>query len=551
VARALLRAASTIASTPVPEQNDNAATPHWPVVVVGAGPTGLAVASLLVRYGVRVLLIERNPSTVQEPRAVSIDDETLRTMQSIGIVDRVLSQVVEGYGSDYYSPSGTCFLRVHPTTRENGYAKRNAFRQPVFEGQLRDHLLSRENAEVWFQAELTGVVQNADCVTLRVRRADGSETGVTCDYLAACDGGRSFVRETLGIAMAGSTFRERWLIIDLEDTKFAGRDTMVFCDPRRPAIALPGPNRTRRFEFMLFDGETDEHVTSPAFVRRLVEQYSDDADCPIRRTVAYTFHARIADRWREGRIFLAGDAAHLTPPFAGQGMNSGVRDAHNLAWKLAAVVRGRLGPKLLDTYESERREHAWDLILLAMRMGRVMMPHGRFRAFATQTAFRMLKLVPAVRDYFAQMKYRPKARFKSGFLDRTANDPADRFIGRLFPQPVVELDGKRVLLDEVFGDGFAFLATPGTPRSLLAAIPSKILECLNARRIAIGIVDGSIGDGAVVEDPSGELARILAGLPQGLLVVRPDRYVAVFLPAAQVHESVRRLERLIAGTWLR
>ena len=205
----------------------------------------------------------------------------------------------------------------------------------------------------WFQTEVIAVEQNADHVSLRLRRVDGSETTVTCDYLAACDGGRSFVRETLGIPLAGSTFRERWLIIDLEDTKFSGPDTVVFCDPKRPAIALPGPNKTRRFEFMLFEGETDEVVTSPEFVRRLLEQHSDDADCPIRRKVAYTFHARIADRWREGRIFLAGDAAHLTPPFAGQGMNSGVRDAHNLAWKLAAVVQGRLGPKLLDTYERE------------------------------------------------------------------------------------------------------------------------------------------------------------------------------------------------------
>jgi 3-(3-hydroxy-phenyl)propionate hydroxylase len=470
-------------------------------------------------------------------------------MQSIGIVEKVLSHVVEGYGSDYYSPSGTCFLRVHPTTRENGYAKRNAFRQTVFEGQLRDHILGRENADVWFQAELTGVEQNADRVSLRVRRADGSETGVTCDYLAACDGGRSFVRETLGIAMAGSTFRERWLIVDLEDTKFPGRDTMVFCDPRRPAIALPGPNRTRRFEFMLFDGETDEHATSPAFVRRLLEQNSDDAECPIRRTVAYTFHARIADHWREGRIFLAGDAAHLTPPFAGQGMNSGVRDAHNLAWKLSAVVQGRLGPKLLDTYESERREHAWDLILLAMRMGRVMMPRGRFRAFATQTAFRMLKLVPPVRDYFAQMKYRPKARFTRGFLNGTANDPADRLIGRLFPQPEVEFDGKRVLLDEVLGDGFAFLATPGTLRTVLAAIPSNVLEGLNARRVIIGTADASNGGVTVVKDHSGGLARIMAGLPEGLLLIRPDRYAAAFLPAVQVDGSERRLAALIAATW--
>src|ERR1700693_2237477 len=183
----------------------------WPVVVVGAGPNGLTTANLLTRYGVDVLLIERNEPTVQEPRAVSIDDESLRTMQAIGVVDTVVSSVVLGYGSDYFSAGGSCFLRVRPTTKEYGYPRRNAFRQPIFEQQLRDyfctHAVSETRSEAWFSTELIDFRQGQDAIDLVLRRSDGSLAEVSTSYLIACDGGRSFVREKLGIKLSGSTFR--------------------------------------------------------------------------------------------------------------------------------------------------------------------------------------------------------------------------------------------------------------------------------------------------------------------------------------------------------
>ena len=216
--------------------------------------------------------------------------------------------------------------------------------------------------------------------------------------------------------MHGSTFRERWLIIDLEQTTDPTRDTKVYCNVARPCLSLPGPNGTRRFELMLHDGEQDADVLAADNVSALLRLYGNDDKAVLRRKVVYTFHARMADRWRADRVFLAGDAAHLTPPFAGQGMNSGVRDAHNLAWKLAAVVSGRLGDRLLDTYEVERRDHAAEMIQLAIRMGYVMMPRGRLQGFAVRSFFRALALFPAARSYFAEMKYKPKPKFHRGFL---------------------------------------------------------------------------------------------------------------------------------------
>jgi 3-(3-hydroxy-phenyl)propionate hydroxylase len=527
----------------------------WPVVVVGAGPTGLTTANLLARYCVDVLLVERNESTVQEPRAVSIDDESLRTMQAIGVVDEVVSRVVLGYGSEYFSAGRSCFLRVRPTSKEYGYPRRNAFRQPVFEQQLRDYFCAnaptRSRSEAWFSTELIGFQQDADGIRLTLRRADGSLSEVSSQYLIACDGGRSFVREKLGINLSGSTFQERWLILDLEETRDLTRDTKVFCDPKRPCLSLPGPDRTRRFEFMLHEGENEPKVTSTSFIRNLLSPHGEE-DTPLRRSRVYTFHARMADRWRDSRIFLAGDAAHLSPPFAGQGMNSGIRDAHNLSWKLAAVLQGRLGPQLLDTYEQERRGHAWEMIQLALRMGKVMMPRSNWSALGLQAAFRLLGIVPPVRTYFAEMKYKPKPRFQKGFLaGNTRNGGAD-MVGKLLPQADVRSGARVALLDEFLGDGFSLLCAPQSPANLFESLPQDLFLRLQPKRVAVRKADDSAAVPADVErltDDSGEFTRCMREVGPGILLVRPDRYVAAHIPANHLEAGVGEVDGLIARTF--
>jgi 3-(3-hydroxy-phenyl)propionate hydroxylase len=527
----------------------------WPVVVVGAGPNGLTTANLLARYGIDVLLIERNETTVQEPRAVSIDDESLRTMQAIGVVDDVVSRVVLGYGSDYFSAGGSCFLRVRPTAKEYGYPRRNAFRQPIFEQQLRDYFCTQAvretRSEAWFSTELIDFQQGSDAVDLVLRRADGSLAEVSTPYLVACDGGRSFVREKLGIKLSGSTFRERWLILDLEETRDHTRDTKVFCDPARPCLSLPGPDRTRRFEFMLHEGESEPEVTSPEFTRNLLSRHGEEYT-PLRRSRVYTFHARMADRWRDGRIFLVGDAAHLTPPFAGQGMNSGIRDAHNLAWKLAAVIQGRLGPSLLETYEQERRKHAWEMILLALRMGKVMMPRSFLSAVALQAAFRLLSAVPPARNYFAEMKYKPKPRFDAGFLARGGKQGASPLIGRLFPQPEVRAADRTALLDEFLGNNFALVSLPQTQPSLFDKLAADPWQPLKLQRVAIRTPGDSVPapNGVTsVFDAIGDFSRSMKNLSAGLALIRPDRYVAAYLQAENLEAGVHEVHEMIARTW--
>lgn len=525
--------------------------PHYPVAIAGAGPTGLTLANLLGVYGVPCVVIERNAATVQEPRAVSIDDESLRTMQAASLVEEVVAETVTGYGSHYYSARGRCFAKVQPTEQPYGFPRRNAFRQPILERQLREALARFAHVTPLFRHELIAFSQDAKGVTLRVRH-DGGEREIACDYLIACDGASSVVRRQLGIALGGSTFRERWLIVDLENSPVASPHTKVFSNPKRPCIALPGPDLTRRYEFMLHDHERDEDMLAPDMVQRLLETHEAAPQSHIARTVVYTFHARLADRWSEGRIYLAGDAAHLTPPFAGQGMNSGVRDAYNIAWKLAAVTRGRLGPGLLASYEPERRDHVWAMIEFALNIGRVLAPPNAFAAWAIEQGFRALSLYPKARDYIAQMKFKPPPRFAKGFIVPDGKSARCTLVGRMFTQPRVRtVDGFEVLLDEVLGPGFALLVRGARGEAALPALNAAPFAALDANIVVMrpdGDTRAAPAHVSVVHHIGAPSPRI-AELSDHIILLRPDRYVAACVKVDELETGAAKIGKLIAATF--
>ncbi len=523
------------------------------VVIVGAGPTGLTLANLLGAEGVQTLLVERNPSTVDEPRAVSIDDEALRTMQAAGLIEEVLSTIVPGYGYQYLSPRGHCFASIDPAQAPYGYPRRSAFRQPVLERLLHQGLARFPNVETWFGHALETVTQDDRGVTVSTRGRDGRGIEVECDYLVGCDGANSTIRRALGIPLEGSSFNERWLIVDLERSEVESRHTLVFCDPARPGIALPGPDRTRRFEFKLFSHEREEDALSPQAVQHLLAGHRADPRSVVKRTAVYRFHARVAARWMVGRTLLAGDAAHLTPPFAGQGMNSGIRDAHNLAWKLAAVLRGRLGPGLLETYAAERRPHVWEMIRLALRMGRIMAPRSRLEAAAVEGTLRLLSVCPPVRNYLAEMRWRPTPRFSSGFLVPDGRGSRHTLVGRLLPQPwVVRADTGAVRLDTVLGNQFALLARTGRPGEVLSRAAHPVWDRLGAKRLVI-LPPGSQGEAVsgleTVWDRDGVFAAALARYPDHVWLLRPDHYVAACLSVAEFGREAETIDALVARTW--
>jgi 3-(3-hydroxy-phenyl)propionate hydroxylase len=508
------------------------------ILIVGAGPTGLTLANVLGQSGVDTLVIDRKESTVGEPRAVSIDDESLRTMQAIGLAGEVLKNVVTGYGVHYITePGGRCFAKVEPTASEYGYPRRNAFRQPLFEASLREGLMRFASVRMWFGHTLESFRQDGKGVAAIVVRADGSKVRIEADYMVGADGGRSPVRELLGVAMAGSTFKSRWLVVDTENDDDPFWQTRVYCDARRPVVDVPGPHHTRRYEVLIHPGEDADAAMQPDRVTELLRPFRQGRPTDIVRKVVYTFHARMAEKWRIGRVFLAGDAAHLTPPYAGQGLNSGIRDAHNLGWKLAAVTAGTISDKALDSYETERRPHAWSLIRLALNLGIVMAPRTRLRAWLVHTFFTISGYIPPIRDYFLQMKFKPKPHYAQGLL---GPEDASEGRGRMFAQPTVQActgigSGSEILLDEVIGHKFALISY-----GACSALEHPLWRALGAVRICVLPKEGHASDvnlpaGAIaVIDKNDALQKFFSARPGKVVLVRPDRYIAgCFAPAEE------------------
>ena len=498
------------------------------VAIVGTGPTGLVLAHFLAQAGVRTWLIEKASSTVDEARAVSIDDESLRSLQTMGMLERFLPMLVQSYGVHYYSWRNRLFAKVEPTSTEYGHPKRNAFRQQQLVALLREGLQAYPHVQLRFGHELVQFTQSDAGVQLQVQHQGQLQT-MRCQWLVGCDGGRSTVRQHLGIEWMGSTYAQQWLIADLIGRSSSFRHTRTYCDPQRPAIRLPGPQSTVRYEFMLKPGETAESVLSDSNVRAWIAQREPtDADLTILRKVVYTFHARIATNWRVNRVLLAGDAAHLTPPFAGQGMNSGVRDASNLAWKLAAVVHGQAQTSLLDTYQQERAPHAWSLIQMALRIGIYMQPRSVWGAALAQGLLGLICLVPRFRDHVLHLKFKPKPRFQQGFFDPMQRPGAFIPAGQLLPQPRVEaFDGQRHWLDDIAGPGWALLQWADAPALPMLALPG--LTVIRLLRAEEDFLSPPSAAQMTVRDVQGVMQQVLDSALAQAVLVRPDRYVLAYL----------------------
>ena len=496
------------------------------VAVVGYGPVGVVAANLLGGYGIRTVVLERDEDIYARARAVTVNDWTMRIFQQMGLDEAAKAEMYVNGALTWKTYHGKTVFTLEPAETGLGHEASYMIYQPATEATLRRGVARFPGVvEVRCGETVTGFAQDPDGVSLSL---DGGGT-VRARYVLACDGGSSRMRAAMGAQMTGMTQEVTWIIIDAEVLRFwPGANELVFwSDPERPAVDIPLALGNHRWELPLRPDERPADFDSDEAVWSLLRPLGVTPEqIRLKQHAFYSHHTRRADRWRSGRVLLLGDAAHLMPPWAGQGMQSGIRDAHNVVWKVREILAGRLGAEILDTYQAEREPNIVAVTEMTHRLG--MLIAGRDPKFvrARNTLGPVVSRLPALKRRL--MPSAPPV-LTAGWL---SGAPGKRSaVGRMFPQPPVwNAAGRAIRLDDALGDGFAVAAFDADPRTLLRPADIAAWERFGARFLAIR----SIGSGAHADsdliDHTGTLRRWFTMHRARALAIRPDRFVAGSTP---------------------
>ncbi|HYE95456.1 MAG TPA: bifunctional 3-(3-hydroxy-phenyl)propionate/3-hydroxycinnamic acid hydroxylase [Rubricoccaceae bacterium] len=510
------------------------------MALVGYGPVGALLANLLGARGLRVLVLEREAAPWAIPRAAHLDDEALRILQLAGLHEKVLSASRPLDGMDLVTGDGRLLLRAFKKGAADeplGFPAATLVHQPDVERVLRDGAARFPSVEVRLGHEVVSVEATGDEGVLTVHGA-GETYRARARFVVGGDGARSLVRAAMQSPLRPvARFTQDWLVVDTlltRDVPLPDRLLQV-CSPSRPTTFVPFPGRRRRWEFMLRQGETPEAVEQPGMVRRLLARWVDPEAVEVERAAVYTFRSVVARGWRKGPLLLAGDAAHQMPPFLGQGLGAGLRDAAFLGWSLPLVVTGRADASLLDAYEQERRPHVETTIRWAVFAGRAI----ALRGVAARTRDRLLRALHRVPPAARSLR-----RVEADLSPRRAvlRGGRGRHAGRLLPQPrVVLADGSSVRLDEVLGDGFAVVGLNQSAEAWAGRSP--VWRTLGARFVCLLSPEAPLSPSeageAVVRAPDGKLMGWARGA--AALVVRPDRRVFGFYGEGEGGRAAREV----------
>ncbi len=499
-------------------------TTTYDVAIIGCGPIGAMAANLFGAAGLRTIVIERESAPYAMPRAVHIDHEMMRLFNSVGLAETLLPQMREAQGHVHIGADGGVirYLGTAGLPKLFGWANDYFFYQPELEQTLRDAMARYPHVTLRSGTTMTALQQDQHGVGITVA-SGGTMDKIAARYAVACDGASSPTRKLLGIPLIDLDFDEPWLVVDaavdgpITFPDFSGVPaaadlqsvSVMLCDPKRPATLVPGRGQHRRWEFMLLPGETDAEMVGPERIAALIAPYVEGRSYRLTRAAVYRFHGLVAERWQDGRVFLAGDAAHQTPPFFGQGMCHGMRDVANLAWKLGRVVSGKSAPALLDSYQVERDPHVRAVVGAAMQAGRYICE--RDPAVARERDLRLREamgkpapatagdLIPPIRD---------------GIVAPGA--------GERFVHPYVTTDdGRRALLDQITGGGFVLIVARA---DLLSAETIADWTRIGGRIVTLD--QSQPGPGVIrVADTDRRLQNWLTQHDAAAMILRPDFYV--------------------------
>lgn len=524
---------------------------NFDFAIVGYGPTGATMAHLLAHRGWRVAVIDKEVDIYPNPRAITADHEAMRIFQEVSMADEVAVNTVPHPGTDYQGLRGQIIKRFYPlpaVVQPLAWEPTFMFVQPEVEAKLRKGMgRYGDVVQEFLGQEVVDFQQDAKGVELRLKQtATGEEAALHARYLLGCDGGRSTVRKTLDATIEDLAFDEWWIVVDallLDDVELPER-CVQYCRPSRPGSYIVGPDRLRRWEIKIMPGETPQDFEDDAKLRRALASFVDETKLNIIRKAIYRFHALVVDGWRQGRVFLLGDAAHQTPPFMGQGLCAGLRDTVNLAWKLDLVARHGVPEDLLDSYEQERKPHVRTVVAHAKSFGLII---GELdEAKARERDALLEEELDSGRAETIRQKFIPD--LEHGLIDLDAQGRPQGLAGRLFVQPwVTRHDQEAQRLDDLVGFDFLVAATSQHMLDDLDSVLWQALRNLGGKAVVISpdAPGPTAPDVFHVTERDGLFADWTGQTKVQAVLVRPDKYV--YGSAANAPELNALVARLLQG----
>lgn len=520
-------------SSPTPSQSR-----QYDVAIVGFGPVGATLASLLGRRGWKVAVFDRSTDIFPLPRAIGLDHEVMRVFQAIGGVENLLPHTAPYRPSLYLGCDGEPILRfdIGPPPFPLSWRPNYTFNQPKLETWLRETVSRLANVDVSLGVEVTGLESRPDGVRLSLNEHSGAT--VEARFVVGCDGAASMVRREIKAGLDDLQFDERWLVIDLilsDEAQSRLPDTNIqYCRPERPSTYVVLPGNHRRWEIMVNDGERAEDLLEPERLWQLLSDWVSPHDAQLWRAASYRFHAVVAERWRAGRIFIAGDSAHQMPPFLAQGMCQGIRDAANLEWKLDLFLKGRGSETLLDSYQAERKPNVIEVTQAVKKLGKLICERDPVAARRRD--------VEALESQGGVIKTRIRQDLIPGIKDGIVL-PANACAGAAFPQPLVSMNGQAAtMLDDLTGARFRIVVSGQCNE--MAMLANHPLVRTGDAVVVEARADGTILIDGVMSgiDTDRQLMKWFALHQCAAAVVRPDAYV--FGTVGTADELARLLEEL-------